>query len=250
MRNFLVLAFLFAAGGTVGWGLEVIYRRFFSQKHWVNPGYLTGPCLPLYGMSLCVLYVLSSSESYIPVNYPLLRKIILFLLMALAITMIEFVVGIVGLKITKVRLWDYTNHKGNIYGVVCPLYSFYWSILSAIYYFLVDPYISNALEKLIEGQILPFCLGLYYGIFMVDLAYSASLMAKIRKFAHESRIVIRLEELREDIYNAVKEYGKPSFLLSLRPGVPLRETLERYRDKYINSDIIMEKLNLNIKKGK
>ena len=55
MNLFLTLAFLFLIGSVLGWGLEVIFRRFFSAHHWVNPGFLVGPYLPLYGSSLCVL---------------------------------------------------------------------------------------------------------------------------------------------------------------------------------------------------
>ena len=59
MNLFLTLAFLFCIGSVLGWGLEVIFRRFFSAHHWVNPGFLVGPYLPLYGSSLCVLYLLA-----------------------------------------------------------------------------------------------------------------------------------------------------------------------------------------------
>ena len=60
MNYFLILTFLFAVGSVTGWCIELIYRRFVSQKHWVNPGFLAGPCLPLYGFSLCILYLILS----------------------------------------------------------------------------------------------------------------------------------------------------------------------------------------------
>ena len=53
MSIFLTLAFLFFIGAILGWGLEVFYRRFFSkanpERRWINPGFCTGPWLPLYG---------------------------------------------------------------------------------------------------------------------------------------------------------------------------------------------------------
>ena len=66
MNLFLTLAFLFLIGSVLGWGLEVIFRRFFSAHRWVNPGFLVGPYLPLYGSSLCVLYLLAMLESIFP----------------------------------------------------------------------------------------------------------------------------------------------------------------------------------------
>lgn len=70
MNLFLMLAFLFCIGSVLGWGLEVIFRRFFSAHHWVNPGFLVGPYLPLYGSSLCVLYLLAMLEPLMPGDSP------------------------------------------------------------------------------------------------------------------------------------------------------------------------------------
>lgn len=63
MSMFLTLAFLFAMGSMAGWVLEVFFRRFFStanpERKWINPGFCTGPCLPIYGSGLCILYLIS-----------------------------------------------------------------------------------------------------------------------------------------------------------------------------------------------
>ena len=242
MSVFLILTFLFAVGSMIGWGIEVIYRRFVSQKHWVNPGFLTGPCLPLYGMSLCILYLLTGIENHIPANALWLRKLILFLLMAIAITCLEYVVGVVSLKYTKVRLWDYTDQWGNIQGMICPLYSFFWMVLSAIYYFLVHPHILNALAWLSRNLAFSFGIGFFYGIFVIDLAYSAQLIMKIKQFAQEHEIEVRLEEFREDIYQHISEHQKPKFLLSLHTGQPLQQMLEKYHELHFSADMMMEEM--------
>lgn len=58
MNLFLTIAFLFFIGSMAGWVIEVVFRRFFSsanpERKWINPGFLSGPYLPLYGFSLCV----------------------------------------------------------------------------------------------------------------------------------------------------------------------------------------------------
>ncbi len=63
MSLFLTIAFLFFIGSMAGWVIEVVFRRFFSsanpERKWINPGFLSGPYLPLYGFSLCVLFLLS-----------------------------------------------------------------------------------------------------------------------------------------------------------------------------------------------
>lgn len=110
MNKFLILAFLFFIGCFLGWGLEVLYRRFTpanSSRRWVNPGFLVGPYLPLYGFGLCALYLLANLE-----NTPLISqvtagsKIILFVVMALVMTLFEYIAGVIFIKGMKVKLWD------------------------------------------------------------------------------------------------------------------------------------------------
>ena len=223
MNYFLILTFLFAVGSVTGWCIELIYRRFVSQKHWVNPGFLAGPCLPLYGFSLCILYLLAQLEDHIPIDHVIPRK----LLMGTAITALEYAVGRVMIAATHVRLWDYTECRGNIQGIICPQYSFYWMLLSALYYFLVHPHILAALEWLSQNLAFSFGIGFFYGILVIDFSYSAQLVAKIRRYADEQQIVVRLEGLREHIRNEL-EARRPRFLLSLKTDRPFNEILEEY----------------------
>ena len=247
MNFFLILTFLFAIGSIFGWGIEVIYRRFVSQKHWVNPGFLTGPALPLYGMSLSILYLLAGVENDISIDRIWVRKLLLFIVMAIAITCLEFLVGELTLRVAKIRLWDYTKCFGNIRGMICPQYSFYWMLMSAIYYFFIHPHILNALNWLAQNLAFSFAIGFFYGIFVIDLAYSAQIIIKIRQFATDREIIVRLEELREDIYHNLEQRKKHHFLLSLHTGRPLSETLEFYREKHFGTDKIKKKIQQHIK---
>ena len=60
---FLTVTFLFMIGSMVGWTLELFFRKFISTKNpdrkWINPGFLTGPGLPLYVFGLIGLFVMS-----------------------------------------------------------------------------------------------------------------------------------------------------------------------------------------------
>ena len=57
MEKFVEMTFIFFIGSLSGWTLELFFRRFVSQKRWVNPGFLNGPYLPLYGFGLLGLYL-------------------------------------------------------------------------------------------------------------------------------------------------------------------------------------------------
>ena len=67
---FLIIVFLFFFGSGGGWVLELFFRRFFSganpERKWLNPGFLFGPCVPLYGFGTVVLFVLSEDRSLVP----------------------------------------------------------------------------------------------------------------------------------------------------------------------------------------
>lgn len=230
MNIFLTLTFLFAVGSMFGWGLEVIYRRYVTQKKWVNPGFLTGPCLPLYGFSLCILYLLTQLEHTIPVKKEWVEKLILFALMAIVITALEYLIGTIMISAAHIRLWDYSECKGNIKGIICPQYSFYWMFLSAVYYFLIHPHTLNALKWLSHNLAFSFGIGFFYGVFAIDLAYSTHIMNYISNFADENQIVIRIESLKKYIQDGFKQ-RKPRFLLSLKPEKPLSEILEQYKNK-------------------
>ncbi|OQY40032.1 MAG: hypothetical protein B6229_02455 [Spirochaetaceae bacterium 4572_7] len=65
--NVLDLILIFSVGTILGWILELIYRTFFSQKKIVNPGFLSGPYLPIYGFGFLFLYLLSLPE--LPLTY-------------------------------------------------------------------------------------------------------------------------------------------------------------------------------------
>lgn len=115
MSEALILAFLFFMGCIVGWGIEVIFRRFKKEnvsRKWVNPGFLVGPYLPLYGFGLCGLYLLTSLE-----NTSLIEevtagsKIVLFLIMAVVMTLFEYIAGLIFIKGMHVQLWDYSKEK-------------------------------------------------------------------------------------------------------------------------------------------
>lgn len=62
---FLIVLYLFFFGGVGGWVLELFFRRFFSganpERKWLNPGFLFGPCLPLYGFGTVLLLFFRSS---------------------------------------------------------------------------------------------------------------------------------------------------------------------------------------------
>lgn len=233
MDTFLTLAFLFFVGCILGWCLEVLYRRFTpanKTRRWINPGFLVGPYLPLYGFGLCVLYLLAGLE-----NTPLFSnvtvgsKLLLFFVMSIAMTLIEYIAGLIFIKGMKIKLWDYSNEKFNVQGIICLKFSFYWMLLGAVYYFLIHPRILGALNWFAQNITFSFVVGMFFGVLFVDLGYSLGVVSKVRKFAEENQVLIRYEKLREVIrQNAEDRAEKLHWFLRLRSSVPLYDHLKKY----------------------
>lgn len=228
MGIFLTLAYLFFIGSVFGWVLELLYRNL-THKHdkWINPGFCTGPYLPIYGFGLCVLFLLASLEQTDLIADPFWKKVVLFLSMAVGMTAIEYVSGVVCLKWFKVRLWDYSECWGNIQGIICPLFSGFWAILGAIYYFLIHPHILEGLHWLSQNLAFSFFIGMFFGVLCIDVAHSCNLVVRLKQFAEENEVIIRYEALKDHIQEVHKRnQAKYRFFRPLREIQPLGELLK------------------------
>ena len=231
MNVFLVFAFLFSVGAMAGWGLEVVFRRFFSkanpERKWINPGALTGPWLPLYGFGLCILFVLASLESYDLIESSFWNRLVLFLTMAVCMTAIEYIAGIACLRLGKMRLWDYRQEWGNVQGIICPKYSLAWAVLGAVYYVLIHPHILDALYWLSQNLVFSFVIGMFYGVFLMDVARTAKILQKVRAFASDHRTIVAYEQLKDRIRDFQERHlKKPVFWRSFWSERPLPEHMK------------------------
>jgi uncharacterized membrane protein len=234
---FLILAFLFFIGSVAGWCMELLFRRFISsanpERKWINPGFCTGPYLPLYGSGLCLLYLIASLENRFFSENPVLNKLLLFFVMAVCMTVIEYLAGIISLKIMKVRLWDYTGEWGNLQGIICPKFSLIWAALGAVYYFCIHPHILNALEWLSGNLAFSFFIGLFFGFFTVDVTMSAHLLAKLKRYAEENEVILLFESIKTHIRrkydNTAQKYH---FFRPFHTELPLSEHLKELKETF------------------
>ena len=233
MNVLLTLAFLFFIGSVFGWVLEVFFRRFFSsqnpQRKWINPGFCVGPYLPLYGCGLCFLYLIACTEPYIFVKNPWVTRLLLFAVMAVCMTVIEYIAGIVSIRCFKVRLWDYSGQWGNLQGIICPKFSFFWAVLGAVYYFGVHPYILNALDWLSRNLAFSFFIGVFFGVFTIDVIYSTHLVATVKRFAEENQVIVRYERLKEHVRASAE---RARFFFPLSSNQSLSEHLKDAQEAF------------------
>ncbi|MDY6831014.1 MAG: phosphohydrolase [Thermodesulfobacteriota bacterium] len=151
--------FLFTFFSIAGWGLECVYRST-AQKKPVNPGFLKGPYLPLYGTAAVILTpvvtafqqgaIFPYAAYFIALVFPGIRALdascftsMAFLTKGLAYfvitTGIELAVGLFFGGLLKRPLWDYSGQPLCFKNHVCLKYSCYWVLLAFFFEYALLP---------------------------------------------------------------------------------------------------------------
>ena len=199
MKYLVIISTLFVIGSLFGWVIELFFRRFVSQKKWVNPGFLVGPYLPIYGFGVVVLYAVSN----IPLGIPseAWDIVVRILIIGVGMTLIEFLAGLIFIKGLKIKLWDYSDRKGNIMGIICPSFSLIWLAVGSLYYFLLNPFLVQGISWISDNLIYTYFVGGVIGAMIVDLAYSIHLATKLKEFKELQGL--RFEEFKKEFKNKV-----------------------------------------------
>ena len=230
MKTFITLCLLFIVGGSCGWAIELFFRRFVHKK-WVNPGFLAGPCLPLYGTGVVFLYIICSLDYSFIANV-VWRAVFVIALITVVMTLVEYVTGLIFIVGLKVKLWDYSKRPGNIQGIICPLFTFFWGVIGAAYCLFVHPLLMKAVAWINLNEIYSFFIGMYYGILVIDIFYSFNVVNKIRAWAKEKNVTVKLEEFRLSVkLKAEQIKQKTNFLLSFKTKNSLNEELDEYNNR-------------------
>ena len=204
MKYIVLSSTLFVVGSLIGWIIELFFRRFVSQKKWMNPGFLTGPYLPIYGFGVLVLYGVSNLSLGIPNQ--VLDVIIHILIIGVGMTLIEFVAGLIFIKGFKVKRWDYSNRKGNIMGIICPSFSLIWLVVGSLYYFLLNPLLVEGISWISENLIYTYFVGAVVGAMAVDFAYSIHLATKLKDY--KELATLRFEDFKKELKERINRIHK------------------------------------------
>lgn len=236
MLFFIIIAFLFMLFSMLGWVVELFFRRFVSMKKWINPGFLRGPYLPIYGTGVVCLFIfvhiMKLFEGYFPTKW--LFDIVVALGIGALMTLIELVAGLIFIRGMKVRLWDYSTRWGNYKGIICPLFSAIWTVAGGLFYFLLFDPINSLVNKFIQLHwliIAVFLMGMFYGIFTIDLVDSIQLIKKVKKFAREIHATINYDALKAQIKDELtRERVKTNLLAPFASPHGILDHLKSYTE--------------------
>ena len=188
LKNMLI----FAIFAIVGWIIEVIYRSIINKK-FINPGFLTGCVVPLYGVGTVIINSICNIFDKIESNYKLLLIVVVS---TIILTILELITGIVMLKLFNVKLWDYSDEKLNYKGLICLKFSLAWGILVILFYLTIYPHLNNIIVELLTKTITLLLLGAFYGIFLVDFCVSIDFFSKVLEYSKAMKKIVNLEALK------------------------------------------------------
>ncbi len=241
MVIFLQYALIFISGCIVGWVLELLFNRIFNKK-WINPGFLVGPWLPIYGFGVVAMTLIYSSLS------DNLEPWLIVLIMTTSMTLLELICGIIFKKFFGVRLWDYSMYWGNIKGYICPVFTMLWLIASILYYFVISKPIISMTSWLTSHITFSFVIGLLYGILAIDVVYSTRIIIRIKQYAIDNQILVKYEELKLNIRELSEKYKKKySFFFPFKNFDILIKKTESFATTLFNK-LFIKKVKKEIKK--
>ncbi len=170
--NIFDLIIFFAIYSFTGWIIEVIYRSY-TMKKLINPGFLFGPFIPVYGIGGVFVMFLQMYIS--PFNL-----IVQFIIYTIVLSAIEYTTGEVFEHFFKLKLWDYSDTRFNLNGKISLIFSLGWGTLAVGFSHFIHPFLSSIVHKMNFHQtmIISSCFTAY---FITDTVYSVASLNRFRR---------------------------------------------------------------------
>lgn len=202
----LEMLWLFVTFAVSGWLVEFFYRSLRAKKI-INPGFLKGPYLPIYGIGAVLIvfckydlieshiflkllaYITTISgmqfiildESYLQLVNFIIKCAVYFSVA----TALEFSTGFIFEGLFCMRLWDYSHERYCVKNYVCLSYSLYWLALALCFEYMLLPFSVMALYQ-ISSTISATIIFLIIEVMLMDLLVKIDnhkLSAKARKIS-------------------------------------------------------------------
>lgn len=153
---------LFFVFSVFGYLLETAYSFIMHTNF--KSGFLYGPITPLYGIGIIIIFCLSNYIFNKLHLSKVVETIIVFILITLVLTFLEFVAGYLIEKIFNVVFWDYSNQKFHIGKYISLSMSLIWGVGSIFLIYFVKPWISDYINKIPNGVTILFIV-----LFITDI---------------------------------------------------------------------------------
>ena len=182
LTYFVIYSFL-------GWVLESIVRTICEKKI-INTGFLIGPFCPIYGFGAIIMILfLDGFKNNI---------FLLFFISVIALTLWEYIVGVLLEKFFSTKYWDYSNHKFNYKGRICLTNSIAWGVLGVLFINYIHPFIIQTLSY-VEFMYVAIIASVIVLILLIDAIIS------IIKVKNIKSTLEKIEDINEQIKQKLSE---------------------------------------------
>lgn len=199
LYNICYLFLMFLVYSVIGYLVEVCFCSYHSKKLVLNRGFLIGPCLPIYGTSVVLMYIFL---------YKYKNDVMaLFIMSCFICSVMEYFTSLIMEKIFKVRWWDYSKQKFNVDGRICLLNSVLFGLGGVAIFYLLNPLILPDFDMMSKKTLIIVTIVLM-AIFLADFITSIVVLIQLkvssRNFAKkdvsEEVIKLRNETLRKQSF--------------------------------------------------
>lgn len=116
--------------------------------HHFKSGILYGPWTPVYGIG-AILTIIISNKIFKKLKTTKLKEtIIVFLILSVTLTLIEWIGGILIEKIFSITMWNYKKFNFNIGKYISLEMALIWGIISIILIYFIKPLIDKIEKKI------------------------------------------------------------------------------------------------------
>ena len=154
----------------LGFFLETGYS--YITKNNFESGILYGPWTPIYGIGVVVI-ILLSNYFFMNLHMPRwLETVIVFFVVAIFLSCLELIGGVLIEKVLHIKFWDYSSHKYNIGSYISLEMTIIWGIATVIFIYIINPILKNVVKLipkyitfiLLIGMFVDFCLTIYHNL--------------------------------------------------------------------------------------
>lgn len=220
----LRLFILFVTYSFFGWIIEVGYRSF-TNKRFINAGFLTGPFVLIYGIGA---FTIIAFNTFIQNDNILIKATAYFI----GLSLIEYLTGFFAEKLLKIKLWDYTGYFLNIQGHICLSFSLIWMGIALLFDLFVHPfgfYLVNSIPN--------------------EVVFVISLLSIVYLTTDFTISVISLKSFREKIFDIYKHSNYEKIVKNYNRLLLAFPDLKKMLNEKI-TDAIKDKINGKIVKIK
>lgn len=141
--------------------------------HHFKSGILYGPWTPVYGIG-AILTIIISNKIFKKLKTTKLKEtIIVFLILSITLTLIEWIGGILIEKIFSITMWNYKKFNFNIGKYISLEMTLIWGIISIILIYFIKPLIDKIENKIPKKLTITLSI-----LFIIDLIITTIIKIK------------------------------------------------------------------------